>query len=65
MTVKGKKADPLKVLERVQKKCSRNAELISPKPKPENKDKKEPEKKESVCLTIDFPNFIYHHVNLL
>lgn len=57
MTVKGKKADPLKVLERVQKKCSRNAELISPKPKPENRDKKEPEKKESVCLTIDFPKF--------
>ncbi|CAL9019778.1 unnamed protein product [Prunus brigantina] len=47
VTVKGKKADPLKVLERVQKKCSRNAELISPKSKPENRDKKEPEKKES------------------
>ncbi|KAB2635065.1 copper transport protein CCH [Pyrus ussuriensis x Pyrus communis] len=46
VTVKGKKADPLRVLERVQNKFSRNAELISPMPKPENKQKKEPEKKE-------------------
>ena len=49
VTVKGKKADPLRVLERVQNKFSRNAELISPMPKPENKQKKEPEKKEAVC----------------
>lgn len=59
VVVKGKRADPLKVLERVQKKYSRNAELISPKPKPEIKEKKEPEKKEVVCnnsqLNIDFP----------
>ncbi|KAM2731189.1 hypothetical protein EV2_034884 [Malus domestica] len=47
VTVKGKKADPLRVLERVQNKFSRNAELISPIPKPENKQKKEPEKKEA------------------
>lgn len=38
--------DPSKVLERLQKKFSKNVELISPKPKPENKQKKEPEKKE-------------------
>ncbi|CAN6686629.1 unnamed protein product [Malus baccata var. baccata] len=47
VTVKGKKADPLRVLERVQNKFSRNAELISPIPKSENKQKKEPEKKEA------------------
>ncbi|KAH0991955.1 hypothetical protein GBA52_003438 [Prunus armeniaca] len=46
VVVKGKKANPLKVLERLQKKYSSNAELISPKPKPENKEKKEPQKKE-------------------
>ncbi|GMI83461.1 HEAVY METAL ASSOCIATED PROTEIN 22 [Hibiscus trionum] len=32
--VKGQKADPLKVLERIKMKYSKNAELISPKPKP-------------------------------
>ncbi|EPS74015.1 hypothetical protein M569_00741 [Genlisea aurea] len=32
--VKGEKADPLKVLERVQKKCNREVELISPVPAP-------------------------------
>ncbi|CAL2230666.1 unnamed protein product [Prunus armeniaca] len=46
VVVKGKKANPLKVLERLQTKYSSNAELISPKPKPENKEKKEPQKKE-------------------
>ncbi|BBG93872.1 Heavy metal transport/detoxification superfamily protein [Prunus dulcis] len=46
VVVKGKRANPLKVLERLQKKYSSNAELISPKPKPENKEKKEPQKKE-------------------
>ncbi|CAL8993647.1 unnamed protein product [Prunus brigantina] len=50
VVVKGKKANPLKVLERLQKKYSSNAELISPKPKPENKEKKEPQKKEEACL---------------
>ncbi|XP_022775668.1 heavy metal-associated isoprenylated plant protein 8 [Durio zibethinus] len=43
--VKGPKADPLKVLERVKKKYSRNAELISPKPKPKANDKQELQKK--------------------
>ncbi|XVE92081.1 hypothetical protein REPUB_Repub01dG0066600 [Reevesia pubescens] len=44
--VKGQKVDPLKVLERVKKKFSRNAELISPKPKPKANDKKEAPKKQ-------------------
>ncbi|XP_050366423.1 heavy metal-associated isoprenylated plant protein 8 [Argentina anserina] len=43
VVVKGKRADPLKVLERVQKKYSRNAELISPKLIPQCKERKEPE----------------------
>ncbi|TYJ36875.1 hypothetical protein E1A91_A05G338500v1 [Gossypium mustelinum] len=33
VVVKGQKADPLKVLERIKKKYSTNVELISPKPK--------------------------------
>ncbi|WJX37945.1 hypothetical protein P8452_25657 [Trifolium repens] len=44
--------DPSKVLERLQKKFSKNVELISPKPKPENKQKKEPEKKERAKVKI-------------
>lgn len=32
--VKGEKADPVKVFERLQRKYSRNVELISPKPEP-------------------------------
>lgn len=46
--------DPSKVLERLQKKFSKNVELISPKPKPENKQKKEPEKKEQVNFNFYF-----------
>ncbi|KAK3223707.1 hypothetical protein Dsin_010732 [Dipteronia sinensis] len=42
--VKGEKADPIKVFERVQKKYSRNVELLHPKPAGEKKQ--EPEKKE-------------------
>lgn len=44
--VKGKNADPLKVLERIRHKYSRNAELISPIPKPDEKKEKNEEKKE-------------------
>jgi hypothetical protein len=40
--VKGPKADPSKVLERLQGKYSRNVELISPKLKPSAQDKKDP-----------------------
>lgn len=43
VVVKGEKADPLKVLERVQKKSHRQVELISPIPKPPVEDHKKPE----------------------
>ncbi|KHG28476.1 hypothetical protein F383_13536 [Gossypium arboreum] len=51
--VKGEKADPLKVLERVQRKSHRKVELLSPIPKPpapeeektEDKEKSKPEDK--------------------
>ncbi|KAK2644155.1 hypothetical protein Ddye_019350 [Dipteronia dyeriana] len=46
VVVKGEKADPIKVFERVQKKYSRNVELLHPKPKPSGEKKQEPEKKE-------------------
>lgn len=45
--VRGEKAEPSKVIERIRKKYSTNAELISPKPKTNNgEEKKEPQKKE-------------------
>lgn len=46
MVVKGKKAaaDPMKVVERVQKKTGRKVELLSPMPPPKE-EKKEEEKK--------------------
>ncbi|CAJ1937511.1 unnamed protein product [Sphenostylis stenocarpa] len=40
VVVKGEKADPLKVLERVQKKSHRKVELLSPIPKPPDEEKK-------------------------
>lgn len=59
VVVKGKKADPLKVLERIQRKSHRKVELLTPIPKPlpveekkpdEEKEKPKPEeKKEEVC----------------
>ncbi|KAH1089051.1 hypothetical protein J1N35_016308 [Gossypium stocksii] len=58
VVVKGEKADPLKVLERVQRKSHRKVELLSPMPKPpapeeektEDKEKSKPEdKKEEVA----------------
>lgn len=62
VVVKGDKADPLKVLERVQRKSHRQVELISPIPKPpppeepkkvEEKPVAKPEeKKEEVNLII-------------
>ncbi|KAK9085622.1 hypothetical protein Sjap_026033 [Stephania japonica] len=57
--VKGKQADPLKVLERVQKKSHRQVELLSPIPKPpspeeekkaEEEKPKPEEKKEEVMI---------------
>ncbi|XP_059661665.1 heavy metal-associated isoprenylated plant protein 7-like [Cornus florida] len=47
VVVKGEKADPLKVLERVQRKSHRQVELLSPIPKPPAEDAKKPEEKEA------------------
>ncbi|GMP75851.1 hypothetical protein CsSME_00032797 [Camellia sinensis var. sinensis] len=41
VVVKGKTADPIKVLERIQKKSGRKVELISPLPKPPEDNKEE------------------------
>ncbi|KAL7598005.1 hypothetical protein Lser_V15G21302 [Lactuca serriola] len=46
VVVKGEKADPLKVLERVQKKSHRKVELLSPIPTPEAEEPKKPEQEE-------------------
>ncbi|TVU29960.1 hypothetical protein EJB05_21559 [Eragrostis curvula] len=48
VVVKGKKAaaDPMKVVERVQKKTGRKVDLLSPMPPPKEEEKKEEEKKE-------------------
>ncbi|MCD7472268.1 hypothetical protein HAX54_013298 [Datura stramonium] len=49
VVVKGEKADPLKVLERVQKKSHRQVELLSPIPKPPPAEEpNKPEEKEAV-----------------
>lgn len=46
VVVKGEKADPVKVLERIQRKSHRQVELISPIPKPPSEDQpKKPEEK--------------------
>ncbi|CAJ1975077.1 unnamed protein product [Sphenostylis stenocarpa] len=46
--VKGEKADPLKVLERIQRKSHRQVELLSPIPKPPEEKKKVPEEEKPV-----------------
>ncbi|XP_004503738.1 heavy metal-associated isoprenylated plant protein 7-like [Cicer arietinum] len=46
VVVKGEKADPLKVLERVQRKSHRQVELLSPIPKPPTEDEKKSEENE-------------------
>ncbi|CAL0325280.1 unnamed protein product [Lupinus luteus] len=43
VVVKGEKADPLKVQERVQRKSHRQVELLSPIPKPQAEEEKKPE----------------------
>ncbi|KAJ8759751.1 hypothetical protein K2173_009852 [Erythroxylum novogranatense] len=45
--LKGKKVDPMEVLKRMQKRYSRNVQLLSPRPEPETTDrnKNEPAKK--------------------
>ncbi|CAI9267318.1 unnamed protein product [Lactuca saligna] len=47
VVVKGEKADPLKVLERIQKKIHRQVELLSPVPKPPADQPKKVEDKEA------------------
>ena len=42
VVVKGEKADPIKVLERVQRKSHRQVELLSPIPKPPEPAAEEP-----------------------
>lgn len=68
VVVKGEKADPLKVLERVQRKNHRKVELLSPIPKPsapeeektEDKEKSKPEdKKEEVACFNHLKSFIF------
>ncbi|KAI4343592.1 hypothetical protein L6164_010926 [Bauhinia variegata] len=46
VVVKGEKADPLKVLERVQRKSHRQVQLLSPIPKPPPPEEKKPEEEE-------------------
>lgn len=46
VVVKGEKADPLKVLDRVQRKSHRQVELLSPIPKPPAPEEPKPEEKE-------------------
>ncbi|XP_039069267.1 heavy metal-associated isoprenylated plant protein 7-like [Hibiscus syriacus] len=46
VVVKGEKADPLKVLERVQRKSHRRVELLSPVPKPPTPEENKPGEKE-------------------
>ncbi|KAG5050002.1 hypothetical protein JHK85_011105 [Glycine max] len=60
VVVKGEKADPLKVLERIQRKSHRQVELLSPIPKPqeekkvqeEEKPKPNPEEKKEEIVTV-------------
>ncbi|EOA29554.1 hypothetical protein CARUB_v10015807mg, partial [Capsella rubella] len=52
VVVSGKFDDPMKILRRVQKKFSKNAELISPKPNPKQDQKKEPQPKKETTPQI-------------
>jgi len=65
VVVKGEKADPLKVLERIQRKSHRQVELLSPIPKPqeekkvqeEEKPKPTPEEKKEEVLVLHLINY--------
>lgn len=69
VVVKGEKADPLKVLERVQRKSHRQVELISPIPKPpaekeekaEEKEKPKPEEKKEEPPVVIVVLRVYMH----
>ncbi|XP_044501392.1 heavy metal-associated isoprenylated plant protein 7-like isoform X2 [Mangifera indica] len=58
VVVKGEKADPLKVLERVQRKGHRRVELLSPIPKPPAEEEKKPEEKPKPEEKKDEPQVI-------
>jgi copper chaperone CopZ len=68
VVVKGEKADPFKVVERIQKKSRRKVELLSPIPNPpeeekiveEEKPAPEEEKKEEVSLCLFLINFYFY-----
>ncbi|XP_038708054.1 heavy metal-associated isoprenylated plant protein 7-like isoform X1 [Tripterygium wilfordii] len=69
VVVKGEKADPLKVLERVERKSHRKVELLSPIPKPpteeekkakeEEKPKTEEKKEEPQVITVVLKVFMH------
>ncbi|XP_022730051.1 heavy metal-associated isoprenylated plant protein 7-like [Durio zibethinus] len=70
VVVKGEKADPLKVLERVQRKSHRQVELVSPIPKPpapeeekkaEEKEKPKPEEKKEEPQVISVVLKVHMH----
>ncbi|PIN06325.1 Copper chaperone [Handroanthus impetiginosus] len=57
VTVKGERADPIKVAERLRKKSGKNVELISPKPKKE--EKKEEIKPEPKVIEVVLKIYIH------
>lgn len=62
VTVKGEKADPIKVTERLRKKSGKHVELISPKP--EKQEKKEEEKPEVNSIFFFLIFHIYYCASL-
>ncbi|CAI0446505.1 unnamed protein product [Linum tenue] len=58
VVVKGEKADPLKVLDRIQRKSHRQVELISPIPKPPSEDDKKKAEVASLQLELQPPPVI-------
>ncbi|KAM0982174.1 hypothetical protein ACFXTH_015147 [Malus domestica] len=63
VVVKGEKAEPIKVLERVQRKSHRQVELLSPIPKPpaEEKEKPKPEEKKEEPQVITVVLKVHMH----
>ncbi|KAL6977903.1 Heavy metal-associated isoprenylated plant protein 7, partial [Sarracenia purpurea var. burkii] len=53
VVVKGEKADPVKVVERVQRKSHRQVELLSPVPKPPAEDAKKVEDQKEVAKPVE------------
>ncbi|CAK9144342.1 unnamed protein product [Ilex paraguariensis] len=59
VTVKGKKADPIKVTERLRKKSGKHVELISPIPPKDKEEKKDEKKKYCIYIYIYMKIFVY------